>query len=915
MTTTRPQGPEAAGNGNLVYLFGDGRADGDGSMKNLLGGKGAGLAEMSRVGIPVPPGFTITTEVCNAYYALGNAYPDGLDDAIRAGIAHVERTVGMGFGDPDNPLLVSVRSGARVSMPGMMDTVLNLGLNDTTVAGLAKRSGDARFAYDSYRRFVAMYGDVVLGLKPESARDDDPFEERLAAMKQRRGVQFDTELSADDLKDLVAEYKAAIKEQLGVDFPDDPWQQLGGAVAAVFQSWQNPRAVAYRALYGYPSDWGTAVTVQAMVFGNLGNDCATGVVFTRHPATGERRLYGEFLINAQGEDVVAGVRTPQPIGKADGTPGGPTSMEELNPEVHRALLEACNRLEAHFKDMQDIEFTVQQGRFWVLQTRSGKRTGRSMIKVAVDLVDEGAIDEREALLRQEPEKLDELLHQTFDRRGSHDVIAHGVGASPGAAVGRVVFTAEDALSWVARGESVILVRIETSPEDVVGMSVSRGILTARGGATSHAAVVARGMGKCCITGCGALQIDYHAARFTVNVPGHGPVVIHEGDIISIDGTTGEVIRGEVPLIDPILPDEYERLMGWADRARRLRVRANADTPEDAERARAFGAEGIGLCRTEHMFFGKDRILAVRQMILASDEVGRRAALAKILPMQREDFTGILRAMHGLPVTIRLLDPPLHEFLPQHAEEIADVAAALGVERQEVERRVQALHEFNPMLGHRGVRLAITYPEIYETQVQAIVEAACSLQAEGVHVIPEIMIPIVGLESELKQLRAQVIEVCERVITECGVRVDYTVGTMIELPRACIIADKIAGHADFFSFGTNDLTQTTFGLSRDDASRFLPAYIEQGLLPRDPFVELDREGVGGLIKIAVERGRSVRPELKIGICGEHGGNPASVAFCHDVGFSYVSCSPYRVPIARLAAGQASLAGVETMLKAD
>ena len=927
MTTTQPQDaadprtadPRTAGaaeGGPMVYLFGDGRADGDGAMKNLLGGKGAGLAEMSRVGIPVPPGFTIITEVCNAFYALGMQYPDGLATDARAGIAHIERIVGTGFGDAENPLLVSVRSGARVSMPGMMDTVLNLGLNDVTVEGLARRSGNARFAWDSYRRFVAMYGDVVLGLKSESSKDHDPFEERLDAMKRERGVTSDTDLSADDLRALVGQYKTVILERLGFTFPDDPWEQLWGAIGAVFNSWQNPRAVAYRSMYGYPADWGTAVTVQAMVFGNLGEDCATGVVFTRHPALGDRRLSGEYLVNAQGEDVVAGIRTPQPIGKADRTADRAASLEEANPVVHAELLQACNRLEAHFRDMQDIEFTVQQGRLWILQTRSGKRTGRAMVKIAVDLVDEGQIDETEALLRQEPEKLDELFHPTFDRTAAVTVIAKGLGASPGAAVGRVVFTAEDAAEWAGRGEAVILVRTETSPEDVVGMSVSRGILTARGGTTSHAAVVARGMGKCCVTGCGALEVDYRASRFTVQVPGHGPLVIHQGDVISIDGTTGEVMRGAVALVDPVLPAEYDRLMGWADRARRLRVRANADTPEDAQRAREFGAEGIGLCRTEHMFFGRDRILAMRQMILASDEAGRREALAKILPMQREDFTGILSAMHGLPVTIRLLDPPLHEFLPQRAEEIAEVAGALDVEPREVERRVEALHEFNPMLGHRGVRLAITYPEIYEIQTQAIMEAACALKASGGHVIPEIMIPLVGIEDELRQARALVVATAERVIAETGTRVEYTVGTMIELPRACIVADRIAHHADFFSFGTNDLTQTTFGLSRDDASRFLPAYLEQGLLLRDPFVELDREGVGGLIKLGIERGRSTQPTLKVGICGEHGGNPSSVEFCHQVGFDYVSCSPYRVPIARLAAGQAALAGVQAaMTRAD
>jgi len=900
----------------LVYFFGGDRTDGNGNLRELLGGKGAGLAEMSSLGIPVPPGFTITTEVCNAFYALGRAYPDALAAQVRAGIEHIERSVGARFGDPENPLLVSVRSGARVSMPGMMDTVLNLGLNDATAEGLSRRSGRPRFAYDSYRRFVQMYGDVVLGLKPTSATEHDPFEVLLDAKKQQRGVVLDTDLDSEALRELVAEFKALIRERLGIEFPDDPWTQLWGAVGAVFQSWENPRALAYRAMYDYPSDWGTAVNVQAMVFGNLGDDCATGVTFTRHPATGERRMFGEFLVNAQGEDVVAGTRTPQPIGSADRKRPDETSMEDSLPELYRELVAAGDRLEQHFRDMQDIEFTIQQGKLWILQTRAGKRTGRAMVTVAAGLVAEGMIDEAEALRRQEPERLDELLHPAFDRAQGATVIATGLGASPGAAVGKVVFTAEAAAAAAARGEATILVRVETSPEDVVGMREAAGILTARGGSTSHAAVVARGWGKCCVVGCGALDIDYHADEFRVDVAGQGRVTVRAGDVISIDGTTGEVMLGALPLIDPVLPAEYEQLMGWADRVRRLRVRTNADTPEDAERARRFGAEGVGLCRTEHMFFGEDRILAVRQMILSEDETGRRAALARILPIQREDFRGILRAMAGLPVTIRLLDPPLHEFLPREEAEIASVAAALGVSPDDVRRRIDLLHEFNPMLGHRGVRLAITYPEIYEVQVQAIIEAACALRAEGVEALPEIMIPLVGAAEELRQTRQRAIAVAEQVIAEAGTACAYTIGTMIELPRACVVAGEIAEHADFFSFGTNDLTQTTFGLSRDDAGRFLPAYLSQHVLESDPFVHLDRDGVGGLIRIGVERGRATRPGLKVGICGEHGGDPSSIEFCHQLGFDYVSCSPYRVPIARLAAAQAALAEPEAAgLRAD
>ena len=906
MTTAPPSRPGTIASEKLVYQFGAGGSDGAAHLGELLGGKGAGLAEMSSLGIPVPPGFTITTEVCNAYFELGRRYPEELAKQVSTGIAHVEAAVGSKFGDTDNPLLVSVRSGARVSMPGMMDTVLNLGLNDETVEGLARRSGNARFAYDSYRRFVQMYGDVVLGMRRQSDAHEDPFESLLHRKKVERGAKLDTDLDADALRELVAEFKSAIREQVGVEFPDDPWEQLWGAVGAVFNSWENPRAVVYRDMYGYPASWGTAVNVQAMVFGNLGDDCATGVVFTRNPATGERRLVGEYLLNAQGEDVVAGIRTPQPLSAAD---DGRDSLEERLPDAYGELLAACDRLEQHFGDMQDVEFTVQQDRLWVLQTRNGKRTGRAMIKIAVDLVDEKVIDEAEAIRRQEPEKLDELLHPTFDQQAATRVIARGLGASPGAAVGRVVFSAEQADEWVGRGEDVILVRVETSPEDVVGMRVARGILTARGGTTSHAAVVARGMGKCCVTGCGALDINYADEHLTVETSDGEVLTVKLGDTISIDGATGDVMLGEVALVDPVLPEEYQRLIGWADAVRRLRVRANADTPEDAALARHFGAEGIGLCRTEHMFFGEDRILAVRRMILARDEAGRREALDTILPMQREDFTGILREMTGFPVTIRLLDPPLHEFLPHEGAEMRDVAAALGISHEDVERRVEALHEFNPMLGHRGVRLAITFPEIYEVQVRAIIEAACDLHAEGVESLPEVMIPLVGLAAELRELRALVIATAEQVIEERGYRPTYSVGTMIELPRACMVADEIAQQADFFSFGTNDLTQTTFGLSRDDASRFLPAYIERHFLERDPFVEIDRDGVGGLVRVGIQRGRTAKPELKIGVCGEHGGDPASVEFFHEVGLDYVSCSPYRVPIARLAAAQAALTSDE------
>ena len=898
--------PSATPRTRLAYRFGDGVADGDASMRELLGGKGAGLHEMSRLGVPVPPGFTIPTAVCNDFHGAGGAFPDGLRDEVRAGLAWVEERVGTSFGDAENPLLLSVRSGARVSMPGMMDTVLNLGLNDRTAEGLARRSGDPRFAYDSYRRFVAMYSDVVLGVKREGDLAEDPFEALLEAAKAEEGVGSDTELSAAALRGLVDAYKGVVRAKLGRDFPDDPWEQLWNAIGAVFDSWHTERATVYRDLYGYPHDWGTACTVQSMVFGNLGDDCATGVCFTRDPKSGAPGIFGEYLVNAQGEDVVAGVRTPLAIAEAARVPGAPASMEAAQPDTYAALLAACERLERHFGDMQDIEFTVQQGRLWILQTRAGKRTGPAMVRVATDLVAEGMIDREEALRRIDPEQVSELLHPVFADDAPRSVIATGLAASPGAAVGQVVFSAQEATDWAARGAQVILVRLETSPEDIQGMLAAQGILTARGGMTSHAAVVARGWGTPCVSGCGALALDYGAGQFQVDVPGQGVVTVKRGDTISIDGSTGRVMLGAVPLEEPALPDSLQSLLDWADDTRRLRVRTNADTPEDAAKARDFGAEGIGLCRTEHMFFGPDRLLAVREMILADDPAARRAALAKILPIQRRDFVGIFGAMDGYPVTIRLLDPPLHEFLPQTEAEQERVAADLGVGRDAVRRRVEALEEFNPMLGHRGVRLAVTYPEIYEVQTRAILEAACEAAGDGVVVIPEIMVPLVATASELATTRERLVAVAEQVFAEQGRRLDYTIGTMIELPRACVTADEIAAHADFFSFGTNDLTQTTFGLSRDDAGHFLPAYLEGRVLERDPFVELDRGGVGALVEIGVERGRRTRPDLKIGICGEHGGNPASVGFCHAAGLDYVSCSPYRVLVARLAAAQAALA---------
>jgi pyruvate,orthophosphate dikinase len=903
MTTTQGSGVPSPTAAKYVYQFGNGHADGSADMRNLLGGKGAGLAEMTNLGIPVPPGFSITTEVCTAFYELGRKYPDGLEDQVRDGVRFVEGLLGRRFGDPERPLLFSVRSGARVSMPGMMDTVLNLGMNDEVAAGLARETGDERFAYDSYRRFVSMYGDVVLGLKGADDKEIDPFERILEAKKEAVGVHLDTDLPASALKELVVEYKYEIWKTIQIKFPDDPWDQLWGAVGAVFGSWENPRAVTYRRLYEIPSSWGTAVNVQAMVFGNLGDDCATGVGFTRDPATGENRFYGEYLVNAQGEDVVAGIRTPQPVtivAKADGQ----TALEEAMPGAYQELMRVQGSLEQHYRDMQDIEFTIQQNHLWLLQTRSGKRTAKAMVKIAVDLVREDLLTKEEAVLRIEPDKLDELLHPTFDPRADREVIALGLAASPGAAVGKVVFSADDAVTAVENGEKVVLVRMETSPEDIHGMKAAEGILTARGGMTSHAAVVARGMGRCCVAGCGALQIDYRAGLFKVPTSG-GEVTVREGDVISIDGSTGQVMLGAVPVVEGVLDEDFATLMTWVDEARRLKVRTNADTPHDAEVARSFGAEGIGLCRTEHMFFEPDRILAVREMILSGTEEGRRKALAKILPMQRSDFEGIFRAMDGLPVTIRLLDPPLHEFLPHTDEEIREVAASLGVLPGAVAVRNDELAEFNPMLGHRGCRLGVTFPEIYETQVRAIMEAACNVAAQGIAPIPEIMIPIVGIEAELKLMRKLTVDTAEAVLAERGVRVEYLVGTMIELPRACIIADEIAQDADFFSFGTNDLTQTTFGISRDDSGHFLPQYVEKGVVEVDPFVRLDQEGVGGLMRIGIGKGRSVKANLKVGICGEHGGEPTSVEFCHREGLDYVSCSPYRVPIARVAAAQAAI----------
>jgi pyruvate,orthophosphate dikinase len=880
-----------------VYAFGGGGADGDASMKNLLGGKGANLAEMSALGLPVPPGFTVTTECCTHFYANNRAYPGDLKEQVAAGLARVEQLTAKRFGDPANPLLVSVRSGARASMPGMMDTVLNLGLNDQTVEGLAGLSGDRRFAFDSYRRFIQMYSNVVLDL------DHHMFEEILDEHKDRLDIQVDTGLSAKDWESVVADYKAAVLRERGEAFPQDVHDQLWGAVGAVFTSWMNDRAKFYRRMHDIPESWGTAVNIQSMVFGNMGETSATGVAFTRNPSTGENRLYGEFLINAQGEDVVAGIRTPQALTKAAREEMGDKqpSMEEALPEVFVQFKSVVEKLETHYRDMQDIEFTVEQGRLYMLQTRNGKRTAKAALKIAVDLAAEGVISKNEAVMRVEPASLDQLLHPTIDPASPRDVVAVGLPASPGAATGKVVFTAEEAEHLGAAGEAVILVREETSPEDIRGMDAARGVVTARGGMTSHAAVVARGMGRPCVSGAGEIHIDLKAQVFHARGQ-----TVRAHEVITIDGSTGEVLRGTVKMIEPELSGDFAQLMGWADGARRLKVRANAETALDARTARQFGAEGIGLCRTEHMFFDPDRIAAVREMILADDEAGRRAALGKILPMQRADFVELFSIMEGLPVTIRLLDPPLHEFLPHTEEDVAAVAAATGLDAAKLMRRAQELHEVNPMLGHRGCRLGVSYPEIYEMQVRAIIEAACEIVASGKPApIPEIMHPLVAKGEEMKFLRTLTDRTAKAVIEEKNCQITYMVGTMIELPRAAIRAGDLAENAEFFSFGTNDLTQTTFGISRDDSGRFLNAYLDKGIFEKDPFVSIDQEGVGDLIRLAAERGRAKRPDVKLGICGEHGGDPASIAFCETVGLDYVSCSAYRVPIARLAAAQAAL----------
>ncbi|MFZ4854908.1 MAG: pyruvate, phosphate dikinase [Desulfuromonadaceae bacterium] len=878
----------------FVYFFGNGHAEGRADMKNLLGGKGANLAEMTSIGLPVPPGFTLSTEVCTEFYKNDSNYPPSLASEVATHLAQVEALMGRKFGDAVNPLLVSVRSGARASMPGMMDTVLNLGLNDITVQGIIAQSGDERFAYDAYRRFVQMYSDVVMGM------DKHSLEHLLEQKKDERGVHLDTDLTAADWKALVAAFKAQIKKDLGIAFPEDPMDQLWGAIGAVFGSWMNQRAITYRRLNNIPAEWGTAVNVQSMVYGNMGDDCATGVAFTRDPSTGENYFYGEYLVNAQGEDVVAGIRTPQPINRVKATTLPP--MEEVMPECYRQLDSIRTILETHYKDMQDIEFTIEKGKLFMLQTRNGKRTAPAAIKIAVDMVTEGLIDERTAVKRVAPEQLDQLLHPSLDPKAVKNIIAKGLPASPGAVSGTVVFTADEAESEAKTGRKVILVRIETSPEDIHGMHAAQGILTARGGMTSHAAVVARGMGKCCVAGCGDIKVDYANQCFTTK----GGAVVKKGDMITLDGSMGEVMLGAVPTVSAELTGDFGTLMGWVDGIRRLKVRTNADTPHDAKVARQFGAEGIGLCRTEHMFFDAERIAAVREMILSDDVEGRELALAKILPMQKGDFIGLFREMKGLPVTIRLLDPPLHEFLPQEEKDIIELCKTMKVPVSALKHKIETLHEFNPMLGHRGCRLGITFPEIYNMQVTAIMEAACELvKNEGFSIVPEIMIPLIATVKELSVLKKNAVAICDEIIARFGVTVEYLIGTMIELPRAALTADEIAVEAEFFSFGTNDLTQTTFGLSRDDAGKFLPFYVDNNILPEDPFVSLDQNGVGKLVRMACELGRATRPDIKLGICGEHGGDPSSVIFCHNIGLDYVSCSPFRVPIARLAAAHAVL----------
>jgi len=879
-----------------VYTFGDGKAEGQAGMKNLLGGKGANLAEMSNLGLPVPPGFTITTEVCTYYYDHGRSYPPELKGQVEKALEFVGRLTGRTFGDAQNPLLVSVRSGARASMPGMMDTVLNLGLNDVTVEALAKGAGDERFAYDSYRRFITMYSNVVLDIGHHH------FEEVLDEFKDRKGYTLDTDLSAEDWKALIPRYKQLVEKELGKPFPQDPQEQLWGAIGAVFGSWMNNRAIKYRELHSIPASWGTAVNVQAMVFGNMGETSATGVAFTRNPSTGEKELYGEFLINAQGEDVVAGIRTPQDITEAARIASGSDkpSMEKAMPQAYAELVRIYGILEKHYRDMQDMEFTVEKGKLWMLQTRNGKRTAKAALRIAVELASEGLITQEEAITRVEPAALDQLLHPTIDPKSERKILATGLPASPGAASGEIVFNSDDAEAAKKAGRKVILVRVETSPEDIHGMHAAEGILTTRGGMTSHAAVVARGMGKPCVSGAGSIRVDYH--KQTMTVAGQ---ILNKGDVLTIDGSNGQVLLGQVKMLEPELSGEFATLMGWADAVRRMKVRANAETPLDAKTARNFGAEGIGLCRTEHMFFEGDRIVAVREMIL-SDEAGRRAALAKLLPMQRKDFVELFTIMSGLPVTIRLLDPPLHEFLPHSEEEMEVVAKAMTASVDKLKHRARELHEFNPMLGFRGCRLAVAYPEIAEMQARAIFEAAVEAgRSTGQPVVPEVMVPLVMTKAELDLVKERVVAMAEAVAKETGITIEYQVGTMIELPRAALRAGEIAETAEFFSFGTNDLTQTALGISRDDAASFLGAYTQKGLLPADPFVTIDQEGVGELIKLAAERGRKTRTDIKLGICGEHGGDPASIHFCQSVGLDYVSCSPYRVPIARLAAAQAAL----------
>ncbi len=901
-----------------VYVFGASRTDGDATMKNLLGGKGANLAEMCRLGIVVPPGLTISTEVCTVYTEQGQDVVAKLIEAeVRDSVAFIEKEMGKKFGDSSDPLLLSVRSGSRASMPGMMDTILNLGLNDEAVAGLAKKANNERFAWDSYRRFIQMYGDVVMGLKPVSKEEHDPFEVVIDMLKEKKGVELDTDLTTDDLKELVQRFKGLIRARIGREFPTDPWEQLWGSVMAVFQSWNNDRAVVYRELNDIPDAWGTAVNVQAMVFGNLGDNSGTGVAFTRDAGTGEDLFNGEFLINAQGEDVVAGTRTPQQItlegsrrwaqlamvSEEDRRSRFP-SLEELMPDIYQQLLAAETKLENHYKDMQDVEFTIQEGRLWMLQTRGGKRTGAAMVRIAMEMLRQGMIDEKEALRRVGPDRLNELLHPVFDPAAIKKArsIAHGLPASPGAATGQIVFFADEAEEWVRKGKAVILVRQETSPEDLRGMSVATGILTARGGMTSHAAVVARGMGKCCISGAGAVRVDYHARTMSV-----GGEVYKEGDWISLDGSTGDVFEGQVPTKEAELTGDFGALMDLTDKYKRLAIRANADTPDDAKVARNFGAKGIGLCRTEHMFFEGDRIKAVREMILAEDEGGRRKALAKLLPMQRGDFEGLFREMSGLAVTIRLLDPPLHEFVPHDEANQKIMAHEMNVPLGVIKMRVDDLHEFNPMMGHRGCRLGITYPEITEMQTRAIIEAALNMKAKGIDVKPEIMVPLVGTVREFNSQAKVIRKTADAVFAERGEKVDYMLGTMIETPRAALIADSIGQQAEFFSFGTNDLTQMAMGFSRDDAGKFLPSYLKDGMYERDPFESIDQKGVGLLVQMAVEKGRKARPGIKLGVCGEHGGDPLSVEFFHRTGLDYVSCSPFRVPIARLAAAQAALEG--------